>query len=184
MAGRSPARFLFYSPTVVTLWCAGSPSSRACEAMTENEPDPALHFRNLIAAYADTIRTSDFKANLVVLFVAIMMGPIVSSRDKYQSFLPLPVVLAPFLISFLCLLFCVYPRYPRRGRNNFLVLRKPSKSDFIYMEDHKDDLAQLKLRCAIFSEILYWKTLFLLISIYICLATIVGIFVMLIYALL
>jgi hypothetical protein len=152
--------------------------------MTEDAPDPALHFRNLVAAYADTIRTSDFKANLVVLFVAIMMGPIVSSRDKYPPFLPLPVVLAPFLIAFLCLLFCVYPRFPRRGRNNFLVVRNPSKNDFLYMEDHQDDLAQLKLRCAILSQILYWKTLFLMISVYICLASMMFIFFLLIYALL
>jgi hypothetical protein len=152
--------------------------------MTEDAPDPALHFRNLIAAYADTIRTSDFKANLVVLFVAIMMGPIVSSRDKYPPFLPLPVVLAPFLIAFLCLLFCVYPRFPRRGRANFLVVRNPSKNDFMYMEDHKDDLAQLKLRCAILCQILYWKTLFLMISVYICLASMIFILLLLLYALL
>ncbi len=152
--------------------------------MTEDAPDPAAHYGNLISAYADTIRTSDFKANLVVLFVAIMMGPIVANRDKYPHFLPLPVVLAPFLISFLCLLFCVYPRYPRRGRKNFLVVRKPSKSDFVFAPDSKDDLEQLKLRCAILSQILYWKTLFLLISVYICLVTIVIIFALLVYALL
>jgi hypothetical protein len=152
--------------------------------MTEDAPDPALHFSNLVSAYADTIRTSDFKANLVVLFVAIMMGPVVANRDKYPPFLPLPVVLAPFLIAFLCLLICVYPRYPRRGRRNFLVVRNPRKSDFRYMENHKDDLVQLKLRCAILSQILYWKTLFLTISIYICLGTIVFILLMLTYALL
>ena len=67
--------------------------------MAENTPDPPLHFANLVGAYADTIRTSDFKANLVVLFVAIMMGPIVAYRDHYPFFLPLPVVLSPFLVA-------------------------------------------------------------------------------------
>lgn len=152
--------------------------------MTEDAPDPAAHYGNLIGAYADTIRTSDFKANLVVLFVAIMMGPIVANRDKYPHFLPLPLVLAPFLISFLCLLICVYPRYPRRGRKNFLVARNASKDDFAFVKDNNDDLEQLKLRCAILSQILYWKTTFLLLSIYICLGTIVIIFLLLVYALL
>jgi len=149
--------------------------------MKDDAPDPALHFGNLISAYADTIATSDFKSNLVVLFVAIMMGPIVANRDKYPHFLPLPVVLAPFLIAFLCLLFCVFPRFPRRGRANFLIVRNPTKNDFVYV---KDNVEQLKLRCAILSQILYWKTLFLRISIYICLATIVVIFILLSYALL
>jgi hypothetical protein len=151
--------------------------------MTVVAPDPPQHFGNLISAYADTIRTSDFKANLVVLFVAIMMGPIVGYRDKYPHFLPLPVILAPFLVSFLCLLFCVYPRYPRRGRRNFIVARKPRKEDFAYSESIADDVEQLKLRCAILSQILYWKTLFLLIAIYICLTTIVIIFCLLVYTL-
>ena len=34
----------------------------------------------MISAYTDAIRVSDFKANLAVLFVAIMMGPVVASR--------------------------------------------------------------------------------------------------------
>jgi hypothetical protein len=144
-------------------------------------PDPALHFGNLISAYTDTIRTSDFKANLAVLFVAIMMGPIVAYRDKYPHFLSLPLVLAPFIIAFFCLLICVFPRYPRRG-NRFLI-RNPAKSDFVFIENNEDDIEQLKIRCAILSGILYWKTLFLNISLIICLGTIVVIFFLLIYSL-
>ena len=147
--------------------------------MTDEAPDPAVHFGNLVSAYADSIRTSDFKANLAVLFVAIMMGPIVAYRDKYPHFLPLPVVLAPFLVAFFCLLLCVFPRYPRSGRKNFLVVPNPSKSDFVFVQDSDKDLDSLKLRCSILSRILYWKTLCLNISIYICLASIVIIFVLL-----
>jgi hypothetical protein len=152
--------------------------------MTENAPDPPLHFGNLIGAYADTIRTSDFKANLVVLFVAIMMGPIVAYRDNYPSFLPLPIVLSPFLIAFLCLLLCVYPRYPRRGTRNFIVVRRPRKQDFVFSAEEQVNLEQLKRRCAILSQILYWKTLFLKTSISICLATLAIVFALLIHALL
>ncbi len=152
--------------------------------MAEHAPDPPLHFTNLIGAYADTIRTSDFKANLVVLFVAIMMGPIVAYRDHYPAFLPLPIVLAPFLIAFLCLLLCVYPRYPRSDTRNFLVIRNPTKQDFAFLANEETNLDQLKLRCAILSQILYWKTLFLLVSIYICLATLAVVFVLLLRSLL
>jgi hypothetical protein len=151
--------------------------------MTKDAPDPALHFGNLISAYADSIRTSDFKANLAVLFVAIMMGPIVAYRDKYPHFLPLPLVLAPFLVAFFFLLLCVFPRYPRSGRSNFLVIRNPKKSDFVFKESNDDNLEDLQLRCSILSRILYWKTLCLNISIYICLATIVIIFILLNYSL-
>ncbi len=152
--------------------------------MSEEAPDPAVHFGNLVSAYADSIRTSDFKANLAVLFVAIMMGPIVAYRDKYPHFLPLPLVLAPFLVAFFFLLLCVFPRYPRSGRNNFLVTPNPSKKDFVFVENSGDDLDSLKLRCSILSRILFWKTLCLNISVYICLVTIVIIFILLSYSLL
>jgi hypothetical protein len=151
--------------------------------MTKDPPDPALHFGNLISAYTDTIRTSDFKANLAVLFVAIMMGPIVAYRDKYPHFLSLPIVLAPFIIAFFCLLICVYPRYPRRGGSRFLI-RNPTKDDFVFRENNDDDIQQLKIRCSILSGILFWKTLFLNISLVICLGTIVVIFLLLSYSLL
>jgi hypothetical protein len=147
--------------------------------MTEEAPDPAVQLGNLSGAYAEAIRNSDFKANLTVLFVAIMMGPVVAYRDKYPHFLTLPFVLAPFFIAFLCLLFVVFPRYPRTGRNNFLVIRNPSKNDFLFKGDGADELQQLKLRCSILSRILFWKTLCLRISICVCLATIFFIFVLL-----
>jgi hypothetical protein len=152
--------------------------------MTEDPPDSAQFFGSLVGAYTEAIRLSDFKANLAVLFVAIMMGPIVAYRDKYPSFLSLPVMLAPFLIAFFCLLIVVYPRYPRRGRNNFLVVPNPSKNDFVFVENNDDDLQQLKVRCSILSRILYWKTLFLTISLTICLLTILFIIVLFVYSLL
>jgi hypothetical protein len=152
--------------------------------MTDNEaPDPGLHFGNLISTYTEAIRLSDFKANLTVLFVAIMMGPVIASRDKYPHFLTLPLILAPFFIAFFCLLMCVFPRFPSRGRQNFLVVRNPQASDFVF-SDKGDDIEQLKLRCAILSGILFWKTLFLQISFFVCLFTVAVTFVLLSYSLL
>jgi hypothetical protein len=77
----------------------------------------------------------------------------------------------------------VFPRYPRRGKRNFLVTRRPSKEDFVFHPGDEGDLEELKLRCAILSQILYWKTLFLLIAIYICLATLGVVFFLLVAAL-
>lgn len=152
-------------------------------APTTEPPDPAAHFGILIGAYTEAIRVSDFKANLGVLFVAIMMGPIVAYRDKYPHFLSLPLVLAPFLIAFFCLLIVVYPRYPKRGRASFLVTPNPRKSDFVFVENSDDNLEQRKLTCAILSGILFWKTLCLTISMVVCLATIAVIFFLLLYSL-
>ncbi|HLJ72746.1 MAG TPA: hypothetical protein VKU03_15630 [Roseiarcus sp.] len=152
--------------------------------MTDEAPDPAMHYGNLISAYTEAIRLSDFKANLTVLFVAIMMGPVVASKDKFPHFLSLQIALAPFLVAFFCLLMCVFPRFPRRGRRNFLVSRNPQRGDFLYSEHREEDVGQLKLRCAILSGILFWKTLFLKISFFICLATLIATFLLLTYSLL
>jgi hypothetical protein len=152
--------------------------------MTDEAPEAAQYFSDLISAYTDAIRVSDFKANLTVLFVSIMMGPIVASRAKFPPFLSLPVILSPFLVAFFCLLICVYPRYPRRGRQNFLVVANPQRSDFVFTPEEGDEVDQLKLRCAILSGILYWKTFFLQIAFFICLFAVALIFFLLLYALL
>jgi hypothetical protein len=51
------------------------------------------------------------------------------------------------------------------------------------VEDSGDEIEQLRLRCAILSRILFWKNFFLMISIYICLGTMIIIFVLLTYSL-
>ena len=151
----------------------------------EKQPvDPVAFLSGLTLAYTEAIRLSDFKANLMVLFAAIMMGPIVAYRDKYPPFLPLPLILLPFLIAFFFLLVCVYPRYPkRRGcAPNFLVVRNPTRADFEFHEGAEEEsLAELKLRCSILSGILFIKTLCLQIAFAICFIAIVVIFALVIY---
>jgi hypothetical protein len=75
--------------------------------------------RNLIAGYGDPIRLSDIKANIAVLFVAIMMETVLQFREHSPWYLLAPVLLAPFMFIFLNLLVSVYPRYPRSGRTAF-----------------------------------------------------------------
>jgi len=133
---------------------------------------PADYYRALSAVYTDAIRTSDFKANIVVFFLSIVMGPIMGSRDKFPPFLPALVVLAPFLVVFFCLFVALKPRYPSRGRANFLLLRNAAASNFQFVEDSAHEVSQLQLRCAILSDILFWKTLCLRISFSVCIVSV------------
>ena len=79
--------------------------------------DHEAQLRNLIAGYGDSIRLSDIKANIAVLFVAIMMGTVLGFRDNYPRYLNVPVLLAPFIVIFFSLLASVYPRFPREGES-------------------------------------------------------------------
>jgi len=132
--------------------------------MNKPATDPAQPYRGLIAGYTDAIRAQDFKANIAILFVAFMMGPILYNYPKFPSFLPIPFVLLPFLIVYVCLFMVLIPRFPRRGSRNFLVSRTATADDFANVAETEDQIEQLKLRCAILSELLWWKTLYINIS--------------------
>ena len=129
--------------------------------MNKPASDPAQPYRSLIAAYTDSIRASDFKANIAILFVAFMMGPILGNYTRFPSYLPISIVLLPFLIVYFCLFMVLIPRYPKRGSKNFLVSRTASATDFQNVVETEDEIDQLKLRCAVLSELLWWKTLYM-----------------------
>jgi hypothetical protein len=137
--------------------------------------DAAAHYRNLIGAFTETIRLSDFKANVAIVFAGIMMGPVISFRDKLPDYLPLNLALAPFLLVFVCLLICLYPRYGRQGRVHFVIARNAPPHLFPGPEGEDIELEKLQTLCAILSRILYWKTLMLLISFYTCIFTVAAI---------
>ena len=128
--------------------------------MNKAASDPAQPYRSLIAGYTDSIRASDFKANIAILFVAFMMGPILGNYTRFPSYLPIPLVLLPFLIVYVCLFMVLIPRYPKRGSKNFLVSRTATAADFENVAEAEDEIEQLKLRCAVLSELLWWKTLY------------------------
>ncbi len=132
--------------------------------MNKPASDPAQPYRGLIAAYTDSIRASDFKANIAILFVAFMMGPILGNYTRFPSYLPIALVLLPFLIVYFCLFMVLIPRYPKRGSRNFLVSRIATAADFQNVAETEDEIEQLKLRCAVLSELLWWKTLYINIS--------------------
>src|SRR5579871_1654656 len=141
--------------------------------MNKNAADPAQPYRGLIAGYTDAIRQSDFKANIAILFVAFMMGPILGNYTRFPSFLPIPIVLLPFLLVYLCLFLVLIPRYPKRGSKNFIVLRTASVADFLDVVETEDEIEQLKVRCAVLSELLWWKTLYINIGFAVSMACIV-----------
>src|SRR5271167_619013 len=130
--------------------------------------------RNLIVGYGDSIRLSDIKANIAVLFVAIMMGTVLGFRANYPPFLDVPVLLAPFIVIFFCLLASVYPRYPREGRRRFPLWRNSTPEDFEFITDPALEVEDLPHRCALLSRLLYWKTVSLQAAYLVSMATIVG----------
>jgi hypothetical protein len=118
--------------------------------------------RNLITSYGDSIRLSDIKALIAVLFVAIMAGTVLQFRTHYPPYLSAPVIMTPFMIIFINLLICIYPRFPRSGRQRFPIWRKPNPEDFDFVSDVQADLDALPERCAVLSRILWWKNITLL----------------------
>lgn len=119
--------------------------------------DRNAKMRNLIAGYSDAIRLSDAKANIGVLFVAIMMGTVIQYKDAYPSYLTLPILLVPFMFIFMNLLIAVYPRFPRVGRARFPVRRRADPEDFDFLMDPASGDATLPQTCAMFSRMLWWK---------------------------
>ena len=128
-----------------------------------NKPlsNPTQPYRSLIAGYNEAIRANDFKANIAFLFAAFMMGSVLYNYTYFPSYLPVELVLIPFLILYFCLFMVLLPRYPRRGAKNFLVRRNLTPADFDNVAETEDDIEQLKLRCAVLSDILWWKTQFI-----------------------
>jgi hypothetical protein len=128
-----------------------------------NKPvaNPNQPYRGLIAGYTEAIRASDLKANIAFLFVAFMMGSVLYNYTGFPSYLPIPLVLMPFLIVYFCLFVVLLPRYPKRGAKNFLVSPNLKPEDFENVAETEDGIEQLKLRCAVLSDILWWKTQFL-----------------------
>jgi hypothetical protein len=143
--------------------------------------DPSQPYRGLIAAYTDSIRASDFKANIAILFVAFMMGPILGNYTRFPSYLPIPIVLLPFLVVYLCLFMVLIPRYPRRGSKNFIVSRTANPADFEDVAEIEDEIEQLKLRCAVLSELLWWKTFYVNISFIVAITSIIATIFLLLY---
>ena len=87
-----------------------------------------------------------------------MMGSVLWNYTSFPSFLPIQLVLLPFLIVYFFLFMVLIPRYPKRGAKTFLVARNLTPEDFEPIAQSTGDIEQLKLVCAVLSDILWWKT--------------------------
>ncbi len=112
------------------------------------------HYKGLAAQYTGAIRASDFKANIVMFFLSLTMGPIIFNHDKFPRFLTLPVLVAPFIVMFLALFVALLPRYPKRGRASFFISGKATPADFLYRGPNPNETQELRLRVAILSDLL------------------------------
>jgi len=119
--------------------------------------DQNAQLRNLIAGYGDSIRLSDIKAMIAVLFVAIMMGTVIAFKDRYPWYLNMPDLLIPFMLIFLALMISVYPRFPRAGKRRFPIWRNADPQAFDLIVDTEADTEELAARCALMSRVLWWK---------------------------
>lgn len=129
--------------------------------MSKPASDPSEAYRGLIAGYTDAIRGSDFKANIAFLFVEFMMGPILWNYPRLPSYLPVQIILLPFLVVYFCCFMVLLPRFPKIGAKNLLVARNLAPSDFDNVSETEGSIEQLKLRCAVLSHVLWWKALFI-----------------------
>jgi hypothetical protein len=130
------------------------------------------YFRDFAAVYTDAIRSSDFKANITLLFLPLLMVPILSAHERNLAHIPLSLILAPFLIAYFFLILAIFPRYLRTEKSNFHLSRKASASHFIFTHDLDIELEEVKHRIALLSRILFWKTVYLRLSLTVCLVAI------------
>ena len=127
------------------------------------------YFRDLAAVYTDSIRASDFKANIALLFLPLLMVPVLDAHEKGLSHVPLAVVLAPFLVAYFFLILAIFPRYRKTDKSAFHLSRTAAPHHFTYTNDDAAELVEIRHRVALLSQILWWKTLYIRISLGTCL---------------
>jgi hypothetical protein len=127
------------------------------------------YFRDLSAAYTDAIRASDFKANIALLFLPLLMVPILDAHEKGLAHVPLWGILAPFLIAYFFLIMAIFPRYLKSEKSTFHLSRTAAAHHFSFANDEAVELEEVRHRVALLSRILWWKTLYIRTSLGVCL---------------
>jgi hypothetical protein len=130
------------------------------------------YFRDFSGVYSDAIRSSDFKANIALLFLPLLMVPILSAHERSLAHIPMWMVLAPFLIAYFFLILAIFPRYFQSEKSAFHLSRMASPHHFSFQHEPEIELEEVKHRVALLSRILWWKTLYLRISLGVCLVCI------------
>lgn len=130
------------------------------------------YFREFSAVYTDAIRASDFKANIALLFLPLLMVPVLESHRNHFIAVPLWVILAPFLVAYFFLILSIFPRFLRTEKSSFHLSHKAQPQQFTYIHDPFEELDEAKHRIALLSRILFWKTLYVRLSLGVCLVAI------------
>jgi hypothetical protein len=129
-------------------------------------PETVDYFERLIATYTENIRASDFRSNILIVFIAISVSPIMAFRSEFPRYIPMQLLVVVPLCSIILLLISIYPRFLAIPGYPFLVSRSVSPDLFpLPVEDKETTLAQLRSRCVAFAKILYWKVFFFKIAI-------------------
>ncbi len=130
------------------------------------------YFRDFSGVYTDAIRSSDFKANIALLFLPLLMVPIMSAHERGLAQIPLWVILAPFLVAYFFLILAIFPRYFRSEKSAFYLSRRAGPHHFAFKHEPEVELEEIRHRVALLSRILWWKTLYLRLSLGVCLVAI------------
>jgi hypothetical protein len=130
------------------------------------------YFRDFSVIYTDAIRSSDVKANIALLFLPLLMVPVLSAHERGLAHIPLWMILAPFLTAYFFLILAIFPRYLRSEKSAFHLSRTAGPHHFSFTHETSDELEEVKHRVALLSRILWWKTLYLRVSLGICLVAI------------
>ena len=143
------------------------------EPINEDRVQREIKISGIISGiYTDAIRSSDFKANIALLFLPLLMVPILSAHERGLAHIPLWVVLTPFLIAYFFLILSIFPRYFRSEKSAFHLSRTAGPQHFTFRHEPEIELEEIRHRVALLSRILWWKTLYLRLSLGICLVAI------------
>ena len=100
------------------------------------------------------------------------MVPILSAHERSFQQIPLWLILAPFLTAYFFLILAIFPRYLRTDKSNFLLSRSAAAHRFVFVHDFAVELEGSKHQIAQLSRILYRKTVYLRLSLGVCLLAI------------
>jgi len=140
--------------------------------LPEDQPlseEAVAYFERLIATYTENIRASDFRSNILIVFIAISVSPLMAFRGEFPRYIPMQLLVVIPLCSIILLLISIYPRFRVIPGYPFYVSRSASPDLFpLPADDPETILAQLRSRCLAFVKILYWKVFFFKIAIALC----------------
>jgi hypothetical protein len=100
------------------------------------------------------------------------MVPIRTPHERSLQQVPLWLILAPFLTGYFFLILAIFPRYLRTDKSNFFLPRSAAAHHFVFNHDLAVELEESKHRIATLSRILFWKTVYLRLSLGVCLVAI------------